>query len=185
MSKTRACYNCLHYEQVPWGEEMPNWSPLYDKRPPVRGFSPRCAKALNPALENAPDNMETRRAGKFEPDEMAGFCDSYLWAPLAFNKLRSWSKRKLTKEPRFTTVGLSEKFLPWFERGQEHRIKIERGVMHKYSEFGYVSISTGWQPALLLIRSASSRGSSVLLEDDDRIVGYKRATEKRYMPVIE
>lgn len=175
MSKTRACYNCLHYEQVPWGQERES---VYH-----RGFSPRCTKCLNPALESAPIHMPTRWEGKFEPDEMANFCDSYLWAPVGWPKLRGFAKSRLAKMPNFTTACLSEKFVRYFEKGSTERIKIERGVNLRYTEYGYVSISTGWQPVFLLIRSARSRGSSVCLEDSDQIVGHKHRTEKRYRPL--
>lgn len=174
MSKTRACYNCLHYEQVPWGQERES---VYH-----RGFSPRCTKCLNPALESAPIHMPTRWEGKFEPDEMANFCDSYLWAPVGWPKLRGFAQRQLGKMPNFTTACLSEKFVGYFERGSTERIKIERGVNPRYTEFGYVSVSTGWQPVFLLIRSERSRGSSVCLEDSDQIVGHKHKTAKRYTP---
>lgn len=82
MSKTRACYNCLHYEQVPMGDTVAQWGQQLN-----RVFAPRCTKGLNPSLAHAPPHMPTRWEGKFEPDEMASFCDSYLWAPVGFAKL--------------------------------------------------------------------------------------------------
>jgi hypothetical protein len=81
MLKARACYNCLHYQQVPIDQ-------IHDETIVLRGFSPRCTKGLNPALADAPDNMQWRREGKFEPDEMASFCDAYLWAPRQYARLR-------------------------------------------------------------------------------------------------
>lgn len=174
MSKTRACFNCLHYTHVPQPVS------IHDERTYVTGFSPRCTKGLNPALGDAPDNMALRERGEFQPDEMASFCDSYLWAPPRYPKLRKSATFRLTKEPRFTTVDIAEKFLPFYEQGENMRVKIERGTNIKYHEYGYVSASTGWKPYLLLIRSSKSRGSSVLLTDDDVIVGTKRKDDARY-----
>lgn len=178
MSKTRACYNCLHYEQTPMGNLVEDpMNPSHN-----RGFAPRCTKGLNPSLGHAPIHMPTRWEGKFEPDEMANFCDSYLWAPVGWPKLRGFAQRQLGKMPNFTTACLSEKFVGYFEKGSTERIKIERGVNLRHTEFGYVSVSTGWQPVFLLIRSERSRGSSVCLEDSDQIVGHKHKTAKRYTP---
>lgn len=184
MSKTRACYNCLHYEQVPMGDTIAPRGYEPESAPIQRGFAPRCTKGLNPSLAHAPIHMPTRWEGKFEPDEMAGFCDSYLWAPVGWPKLRGYAQRQLRKMPNFTTACLSEKFVRYFERGSTERIKIERGVNLRHTEFGYVSVSTGWQPVFLLIRSARSRGSSVCLEDTDDIVGVKYHKDKRYRPVL-
>lgn len=184
MSKTRACYNCLHYEQTPMGDMPAQWSDHPDKAPLHRGFAPRCTKGLNPSLAHAPIHMPTRWEGKFEPDEMAGFCDSYLWAPVGWPKLRGFAHRQLGRMPNFTTAFLSEKFVRYFEKGSSERIKIERGVNLRYTEYGYVSVSTGWQPVFLLIRSSRSKGSSVCLEDTDGIIGVKHHKDKRYRPVL-
>lgn len=189
MSKTRICLNCAHYEergigQMPIGERLGDAVPIDSARDPrYTSFAPRCMKGLNPSIAHAPMGMQFQREqGAFEPDAMAAFCDSYVWAPPISTKFKAYVRRKLEKEPRLSTVGLSEKFVQWFDRGQDYRIKIERGVNLKYTEYGYVSISTGWQPVFLLVRSARSKGSTVCLEDSDQIIGYKHRTEKRYKP---
>lgn len=166
MSKTRACFNCLWYEQTPEGQDY--------------GYAPRCTKGLNPSLGHAPPNLHIREEGSFEPDQMAAFCDSYLWAPVRFPRLRKSSKFRLSKDPRYTTAGYSEKFLPFYERGTDCRLKIERGVQWTSTDYGHVSTSTGWQPVLLLMRSTKANGSSVILDDDCRIVAVKWKGDSRY-----
>jgi hypothetical protein len=165
MSKTRACYNCLHYTQH--GLLMNVTA------------GPRCTKGLNPELENAP-LASVRRDIESPVDEMASFCDSYLWAPEGYEKLRRISHKRLKEDPRYSTKDLSEKFVPYFERDQNVRIKVERGTNWTQTEFGYVGMSVGWLPMFLLVRSSRSKGSSVLLSDEWRILGVKNAKEKRY-----
>ena len=156
---------------------------IHDERVTYRGFAPRCTKALNPALGDAPDNMEIRRAGKFEPDEMASFCDAFLWAPRQYPKLRSFATRQLKKMDNFTTADLPEKFVPYYEQGSQLRIKIERGVNFIVNEYGRVGVSTGWKPAFLLVKSDRHKGSSVVLDEEDRVVALRRGSDKRYKPL--
>jgi hypothetical protein len=174
MIKTRACYNCLHYQQVPIDQ-------IHDETVTYRGFSPRCTKGLNPALMDAPDNMQYRREGKFEPDEMASFCDAYLWAPRQYARLRKSAANGLKRDARYTTAQLAASFAQYFEQ-RNIRIKIERpgGV----TEYGRVSISTGWSPVFLLMKSVRTNSSSVVLDDDDRVVGIRDQREKRYRKVL-
>lgn len=176
MAKARACYNCLHYEQVPMHQ-------IHDETVTLRGFAPRCTKGLNPAIGHAPDNMQLRREGKFEPDEMASFCDVFLWAPRQYPKLRSFATRQLAKMANFTTAALPEKFVPYYEQGSHVRIKIERGINYIHNEYGRVGVSTGWQPAFLLVKNDRHKGSSVVLEEEDRVVALRRGSDKRYKPL--
>ncbi len=174
MTKTRACYNCLHYQQVPIDQ-------IHDEKIIVHGFSPRCVKGLNPALADAPDNMQLRREGKFEPDEMASFCDAYIWAPRQYARLRKSVAAGLKKDVRYTTAQLAASFAQYFEQ-RNIRIKIERPGGE--TACGRVSISRGWSPIFLLIKSVCARSSSVVLSDDDRVVGIRDEREKRYRKVL-
>ena len=171
MAKTRACYNCLHYEQVPMHQ-------IHDETVTLRGFAPRCTKGLNPAIEHAPDNMQFRREGKFEPDEMASFCDAYLWAPRQYARLRNIAAQGLKKHPQYTTVNLAEQFAQYFEQ-RDIRIKIHQGEAHMPA-YGRVAISTGWAPVFLLIARESAKASSVVLGANDTTVATRTRFEKRY-----
>ena len=161
MSKTRICLNCAYYDEHADGFLG------------ERGFSPTCMKGLNPSLAHAPQHQFVREQGAFEPDVMAAFCDSYIWAPPTSSKFKDYVRRKLEKEPRFSTLELPEKFIRFWEKGHNCRIKIERGINIRYNECGYVSMSTGYAPAFLLVGSIRARGSSVLLKEDDTIVGIR------------
>jgi len=185
MSKTRLCLNCAHYEDrgldiLPMGDRGTDLSGSVEAR--ITGFAPRCLKGLNPSLAHAPQNLNfvQREVQGFEPDAMAAFCDSYVWAPPIASKFRSYVRRKVEKDPRFSTLDLPEKFIRFWEKGQNVRIKIERGVNVRYCEYGYVSISTGWQPVFLLVRSICARGSTVLLREDDAITGIRDGNHKPY-----
>lgn len=163
VSKTRICLNCAFYDEN--GNS---------------GFSPRCLKGLNPSIEHAPVGSHfVREQGAFEPDAMAAFCDSYVWAPPISTKFKSYVRQKVAKDPRFSTVEIPEKFIRFWEKGQSVRLKIERGVNMRYTETGYVSMSTGWTPAFLLVKSTRSRGSSVLLREDDLIVAIRSYPDQR------
>ena len=176
MSKQRACYNCLHYEdrtpfELPIGARPEDHSGAGTI---TKSFTPRCLRGLNPSLAQAPPYMGERMQGAFEPDTMAAFCDDYLWAPRVMgDKLRAFVRLRLRKEPRFNTVNLPEKFVKFWGRGTSVRIKIERGETFRYTETGYVGISVGHEPAFLLIRSVNGKRSNVLLREDDRIVGVR------------
>lgn len=185
MSKTRICLNCAHYEDrgvdiLPMGDRGTDLSGSVEAR--VTGFAPRCLKGLNPSLAHAPQNLNfiEREVRGFEPDAMAAFCDSYVWTPPISSKFRSYVRRRVEKDPRFSTIELPEKFIRFWEKGQNVRIKIERGINLRYNEYGYVSISIGWQPAFLLVKSVKAKHSSVLLKEDDLIVGVREWNGKSY-----
>jgi len=178
MAKTRACYNCLHYEQVPETEKN-------DVDVLARGFAPRCRKGLNPALESAPPHMPTRWDGKFEPDDMASFCDAYLWAPINWRIFRSMARNRLKKYPNFSTASLAEKFVRYYEASRAERIKVPCpwSYSRPYS-FGHVSISSGWQPVFILVYTKSAKASSVTLTEDVEIIGVQRDGKGPYRPVL-
>lgn len=182
MSKTRACYNCLHYDQrgidlMPIGDRPAD---LSNAELRTSSYAPRCLRGLNPALAHAPTNMAEREKGEFAGDEMASFCDSYLWAPLRYEKLRRVVRLRLQKHPNYTTCDLSEKFVPHYERNDRVRIKVQWGTNWTHTECGFVSLSTGWKPVFLLMRNHRARVRSTVLDDDYRIIGMKYDKEKRY-----
>lgn len=175
MLKARACYNCLHYQQVPIDQ-------IHDETIVLRGFSPRCTKGLNPAIADAPDNMQWRREGKFEPDEMASFCDAYLWAPRQYARLRKSAAAGLKRDAaRYSTTSLAGSFAQYFEQ-RDLRVKVQQPSGNV--AYGRVSISTGWNPVFLLMKSVTSKLSSVVLTDADRVIAVRNSREKRYRPVL-
>jgi hypothetical protein len=170
MSKTRICLNCAYHALT-----VPDSGSVTTPQ-----FAPCCLKGLNPSIEHAPPDQFVREQGAFEPDAMAAFCDSYVWAPPISSKFKAYVRKKLEKEPRYSTTEIPEKFIRFWEKGHNCRIKIERGMNLRYWEYGYVSMSTGWRPALLLVKSVRARGSSVLLREDDIIVGVRDWNHKAY-----
>lgn len=183
MSKTRICLNCAFYEDrgidlMPIGERPEDRSGTEVR---TASFAPRCLKGLNPSLSHAPIGSNfIRDQGGFEPDAMAAFCDHYIWAPPISSKFKAHVRKKVEKEPRFSTLEIPEKFIKFWEKGHNCRIRIERGTNIRYNEYGYVSMSTGWQPSLLLVKSIRARGSSVLLREDDAITGIREWNHKSY-----
>ena len=165
MSKTRICLNCAHYEDSASGSPH---------------FAPRCVKGLNPSLAHATTQQHIREQGGFEPDAMAAFCDSYLWVPPGYSKFKGYVLKKAAADPRFSTVDLPEKFIKFWEKGHRVRIRIERGISSRYHEYGYVGMSTGYQPAFLLMRNINARGSGVILCESDEITGVREWHQKSY-----
>ena len=68
------------------------------------------------------------------------------------------------------------KFLPYFQTGQRIRVR-----MYDQEITGTVSVTTGWRPALLLMRRSNASGSSDLLRDDTEIVAVQHG--RTYVPV--
>lgn len=65
----------------------------------------------------------------------------------------------------FDTSDLSTKFIPYFNSGERIRVSIDNETHD-----GYVGVTTGRKPSFLLVFNSRSRGSSILLNDDYRIV---------------
>lgn len=183
MGKNRACFNCVHYEergidQMPIGHRHGVDQSGVETR--GQSFAPRCLRGLNPSLAYAPKFMGERIQNGFEPDAMAAFCDTYLWAPPdTGDTFRTMVRRKIEQDSRFTTVDLPHKFIRFWEKGHNVRIKIEQGVNFIRTGTGYVAMSTGWKPVFLLCKSIKAKGSSVILSDDDRIVGIRDWQKER------
>lgn len=164
MTKERICSNCVWHT--------------------IRADSPRCTKGLNPALGYGSlhswppsDQLDTVQ-------QMAQFCDSYVWCPERFPKLKRITLMGVKRDPRWTTAELPEKFVPYYESNHMTRIKVEWGTNWTRTECGFVSISTGWSPVFLLMRSIKSKGSSTVLSNDYRIIGVKYDGERRYREVV-
>lgn len=152
--KARLCCNCLNYAHG------------------------ACRGGLNPSLADNPPPMPQRWAGEFVPDHMAAFCDSYLWAPEGYTRLRYYCASSGGKHRDFTTAGLAVKFAGFYEQGMKVRIRVqymELGPVHR----GYVSISRGWAPCFLLVRSTRARGG-MPLSDVYRIIGVREEGKRNY-----
>jgi hypothetical protein len=69
---------------------------------------------------------------------------------------------------RFSDVGLSQKFRPYFQ-GQRIKVRFGDGEV----KTGIVSGTTGWRPSLMLMLTRRSTGSVYLLHDRHEIIGIK------------
>lgn len=78
---------------------------------------------------------------------------------------------------KLNLAGLPAKFVPYFGTGD--RIKI----LTSYGETmtGTVGVTTGWIPKFLLMRRSNAHGSSILLEETDRIIAVKHEGSRNYM----
>jgi hypothetical protein len=65
---------------------------------------------------------------------------------------------------QFDASGLAPKFRQYF--GQRIEVKFSCGTIKR----GYVTGTTGWKPALMLLLRRNSMGSSWLLSDKDTLV---------------
>ncbi len=162
MSKERKCYNCLHYTQAESFRRM--------------GI---CKHGLNPALINAPPVALYVPQREYAADEMAGFCDKYVWAPLGYNRLRIQARTKIAQHgEKFSTANLCEKFVFWYEKGHDTKLKVQTSAGKWGTDFGHVALSTGYMPTFLLMPNIKARSSSVLLSDAHEIVGVRDAGKK-------
>jgi hypothetical protein len=73
-------------------------------------------------------------------------------------------------------------FIEAFNKGEEFRVLV-RAVYPLgdiYQRWGYVSATTGWEPAFMLMKRRGVHGSSDLLDPKrDKIVDYKWLKDKR------
>lgn len=83
-------------------------------------------------------------------------------------KYQNYLNRKYNQYgDKFTDSELSKQFIPYFESGQRIIVKNRWGETMR----GYVGVTTGWKPSFLLMLRSNSIGSSILLSDEDSIVG--------------
>lgn len=68
---------------------------------------------------------------------------------------------------KFSVVELSGQFIPYYNSGQRIIVKNKWGDITR----GYVGVTTGWKPSFLLMLRSNSMGSSILLSDNDTIIG--------------
>jgi hypothetical protein len=78
--------------------------------------------------------------------------------------------------PRFSESGLDLRFARFFDSGQ--RIKVETCGMVLT---GRVSVTTGWQPCFILMRTSRSMGSPWTLGTRDKILAVQHG--RKYVPV--
>ena len=71
---------------------------------------------------------------------------------------------------------INQAFVPYF-RGPRIKVRVWGDEMT-----GTVGITTGWKPALLLMRRSSDHGSVYLLESDAELVAVQRG--RTYVPVV-
>lgn len=83
-------------------------------------------------------------------------------------------KRAILGE-RFDPSDLDPRFVPYFESGE--RIKVETCGLIRY---GTVSVTTGWRPTFLLMRSSRAMGSPWTLGPRDKILAIQRG--RTYFP---
>jgi hypothetical protein len=72
-------------------------------------------------------------------------------------------------------------FIIAYNMGQNYRVKVETKYdTETRTRWGYIGLTTGWQPAFLLMRNSRAFGSSDLLNPDrDIVVAYHWLTGKR------
>lgn len=73
-------------------------------------------------------------------------------------------------------------FIDAFNKGVEYRIKVETKWADDYTHtrWGYVGVTSGWQPCFLLMRNVRAYGSSdTLQEGRDRITDAHWLKERR------
>jgi hypothetical protein len=78
---------------------------------------------------------------------------------------------------------INEAFTPFYGR-KDIRLEVvtpwdDEPVLH-----GWVGVTTGWRPALLLMRRVDSDGSSDVIGADWRITGWKWRGDRRYKAPI-
>ena len=69
-------------------------------------------------------------------------------------------RKKLEYGDKFDSSDLAEKWIPAFCTGERIRVRFPWGEV----KTGTVSVTTGWRPAFLLIRSRRCHGSSDILD---------------------
>ncbi len=74
----------------------------------------------------------------------------------------------------FKPDALAYKFAVHFNAGQSRRVKVK--FPSGETVWGYVGVTTGWIPAFLLMRRRGQHGSSIVLSDEDEIIGQKDLT---------
>lgn len=79
---------------------------------------------------------------------------------------------------KFDDSDLDRRFVGAFNTGA--RIKV---TCYGETLTGTVGVTTGWRPAFLLMRTARSRGSSVILNASAEIIGIKHGDERQYQSV--
>lgn len=67
---------------------------------------------------------------------------------------------------KFNDGNLSQQFVPYFETGKRIIVKTKWEILR-----GYVGVTTGWKPSFILLLRSNSISSSILLSDDDTIIG--------------
>jgi len=158
----RRCFDCYHFVQTPVQNTR------YGK----------CLKGANPALTLAAESAS-------EPVQaMAEFCDYFLYAPYSTH-FRAMVGQKLLREPNFSTACMARKFVPYYKSFGSVYLKVEYEYPSGRKDYntGMVAMTTGWRPVFILLRSTRSRGSSVVLSDNYKIVGIRHRDEKLYKEV--
>ena len=77
---------------------------------------------------------------------------------------------------QFDASDLAQHFVPYYESGARIRVQT-LGV----EVTGWVSVTTGWRPCFLLMRTTHSIGSCYLIHDRDTVLAVKRG--RRYEQV--
>lgn len=86
------------------------------------------------------------------------------------------AKRKHEFGSCFTEENLDQRFVPYFNSGEQVKIEACYGMI-----YGRIGATTGWRPAFLLMHNSRAIGSSVILGSSHHIVAVKRGT--KYVPI--
>lgn len=98
---------------------------------------------------------------------------------MARTKFEDYTARARIKHgDKFDDSGLDRRFVGAFNTGA--RIKV---TCYGETLTGTVGVTTGWRPAFLLMRTARSLGSSIILDASAEIVAIKHEGDRAYRPM--
>ena len=76
------------------------------------------------------------------------------------------TRKKTEYGSKFDETDLSKQFIPFYENVKRIEIEFSYGEKKR----GTIGITTGWEPAFLLMLTKRSTGSSYTLRDNDKII---------------
>ena len=74
---------------------------------------------------------------------------------------------------RYREPAAADRFARWMDSGDRIRVRVYGDELYT----GTVSITTGWHPAFILMRTSRSIGSSILLDERAEVVAVKRGRQ--------
>jgi hypothetical protein len=94
------------------------------------------------------------------------------------SKFELYMARGQARYDNFDPRDLAAPFVPYYDSGQRIKVRFPWGEVRT----GTVGVTGGWRPVFLLMGRKTDRGSSLILEDDVKIIAVHR-TAGRYTEV--